>query len=161
MHESENVFLVSANVINNEVIAFFQQKLGSFPNTLWNFTYNKGGEMGKLANSADIGYQFHKYFISHKSDFYKKAIIQFTERLNINFIAFRSENAKEINKYAYFNKKYKGAIDEIGLTYHAVQVFKKVEVVYMRFVVAHAAFGRQYRQNSSIIPKILNLYQNE
>ena len=105
VQESEHVFLVSANVVNNEVIAFFQQKLGCFPNTLRNFTYNKGGEMGKLANSADIGYQFHKYFISHKSNFYQKAIIQFTERLNINFIAFQSENAKEINRYAYFNKK--------------------------------------------------------
>ena len=58
-------------------------------------------------------------------------------------------------------KKCKGAIDEIGLTYFATQVFKKVEVVYMRFVVAHAAFGRQYQKDPSIIPKIINLYQNE
>ena len=159
VHESKNVFLASANVVNNELIAFFQQSLGSFPKYLLNLPYPEGGEPGKLSSNAAFGYKLHKYFISHKSDFFKKNIIQFSERLNINFIAFRSENAKEINRYAYFDRKFKGAIDEVGLTRYAIQYFKKFEVAYMRFVVAHASFGRQYVQNSKIVAKILELYK--
>ena len=159
VHESTNIFLVSANIINSGTIAYFQQLLGSFPRSLWNLTYPEGGEHGKLSNNAQIGFELHKYFLSHKSNFYKDSIIQFMERLNINFVAFRSEKSKEINKYAYFDVKYQGAIDEVGLTRYAIQVFKKIEVVYMRFVVAHLAFGRQLQQNQTLVQKTLNLYQ--
>ena len=157
--KNNEIFLVSANIINNGVIAYFQQLLGSFPSTLWNLTYPEGGNHGKLSKNAHISFELHKYFLSHKSDFYKEIIIQFTERLNINFIAFRSENCKEINKYAYFDMNYQGAIDEVGLTRYAIQICNKTEVVYMRFVAAHVAFGRQRQHNKTFVSRILNLYQ--
>ena len=84
--ESVDALLVSANVVNNGVIAHFQQKLGCVPASEGNFEYPKHGAGGSLWESGRKALKLHQYFVSHKSQFYREEVIRFRERLSINFL---------------------------------------------------------------------------
>ncbi len=90
VHERTDVFTLSANVVNNGVIAFLQQKLGSIPLSWGYLDYPRArrGGYGTLWKSPDLAVRLHKYFIDHKRDFVKEEILRYHERLSINFIAY-------------------------------------------------------------------------
>ena len=152
--ESVDTLLVSANVVNNGVIAHLQQKLGSIPLSVENFEYPRKGAYGSLWESSKKALKLHQYFVSHKSDFYREEVIQFRERLSINFIGFTGINAKKINHYIKMCK----CSDEYAITVFANIHFHATEVVYMRLVVSHANFQKQFKIDPSIDLKILKLY---
>ena len=152
--ESVDTFLVSANVVNNGVVAHFQQKLGSIPHDLGTFEYPPRGAKGRLWESPVKALKLHEYFVSHKSDFYREGVFQFRERISINFIGFTGRHTPEMVNLV----KEIGADDEKALTTLANRKLKATEVVYMRLVTAHVTFNKQRSINPNISTPILNLY---
>ncbi len=155
VHEMQDVFTVSANIVNNGVVAHIQQLLGIVPNNVVNLEYPKGGFEGSLWDSADKCFSLHKYFTEHPDMFCKPYIMRYKERLSINFIAFSGRRAKQIYILV---RDHKG--DEPGITAYANREMGVTSVVYMRLVVAHLTFGGQTRKNQKLGDKLLALYQN-
>ena len=165
VHESVDILLVSANVVNNGVIAHLQQILGIIPHSLWFFEYPAGGRAGRLYGNPSKALELHKYFLSHQEDFYREEIVQFKERISINFIGFRASNAPkmlELVRHVYDNKHvFTGALDETALTTYGNTLPGITEVIYMRLVVAHASFVAQWTRGPKTHDEIVQLYAKE
>ena len=152
--ESTTTTFVSANIVNNGVIAHFQKKLGSIPSSVGEFEYPDGGAGGSLWKSPQKALKLHQYFLSQKSAFFKNNIVLFKERLSINFFAFTGRHAKDIFNFAKLSPD-----DEQAITIEANKN-GAFEVVYMRLVVVHATFAKQRILEPGVVDKILQLYSN-
>jgi len=86
--EHSNFFIVSANVINNGVCAYFQQKHGCIPKELMELEYPSNGFCGSLWENGEKAYQLHQYFINHSDCFSWQGYTAFSDRLSINFISW-------------------------------------------------------------------------
>ena len=150
--KSSDTFLVSANIVNNGVIAHLQQKLGVIPSSVGYFEYPKGGKDGSLKSSPTKTYKIHQYFVTHKSEFYREEVIQFKERLSINFFGFIGKHAKKMSEMVEKNQPS----DEHAITTLANKW--ATEVIYMRFVVAHVTYWYQNLKDKKLGSKILKLY---
>ncbi len=155
VHEKQEVLTVSANVVNNGVVAHIQQLLGIVPFNVATLEYPKGGKLGSLWASAEKCFSLHKYFTEHPDNFWRPDIIRYKERMSINFIAFSGRRAKEV---FVLTQDHGG--DEAGITAFANTQMGATNVVYMRLVVAHASFGEQDKSYPKLNDKILTLYQN-
>jgi len=145
------VYLWSANVVNNGKSAVFQR---------WNGVYDDVGEdwvkditldkeignwrqMGIEFTRQDIGFGIHKHFLYHPDKFFKvdeeKPFLYWCKmRISINFLGWSGKNAKKIHKYGTMPD------DEYSLTYVAAVANHETLMMYMPFVVSHASFGPQH-----------------
>ncbi len=154
--EHVDVFTVSANVINNGVIAHIQQTLGMLPMSLGVFEYPSHGAYGSLWESPDKAFDLHRYFLSHKADFYRDSIVQYNERLSINFVAWSGRRSMQV--YETVRMGPRG--DEVCLTEGATHTWGLTNVIYMRLVVAHGSFKGQAPKNPKLDQEIVKLYKD-
>jgi hypothetical protein len=152
--EQPDVFLWSANVINNGKCAYYQQQRGVIPMDVGEFE-NPTGIRGTLHGSGKKALRLHEYFVTHREQFtFDNADLQiFQGRLSINFVAFGGWQAEEVQRFT--GMKQKKSDDEYSLTTRANLAGKK-EVIYMPLVAAHATFYSQV----NFRPQILALYEN-
>ncbi len=163
---SKDEVLVSANIVNNGVVAHMQQQLGMIPESVGKFEYPWAGRTGTLYFSIDKALNLHKYFLLHKEKFYKeKVLVQYFERLSINFFGVNYYHAKEafqMVKYVFEHQKYfQGAKDETALTTFANVHLNTKQVIYMRLVVAHGTFMNQWLASKKLTADITEMYQKE
>ncbi len=149
VHEKQDVFTVSANVVNSGVVAHIQQELGIVPLSVGRMEYPPGGLEGSLFASLDKCVNLHKYFLEHPGDFFRPEIFQYKERLSINFIAYSGRRASEIHSLVKADGN-----DERGITTRANTQLGLTSVVYMRLVVSHATYFKQRH----IADKVKQLY---
>ncbi len=154
VHYEISAFTVSANIVNNGVVAHIQQKLGILPLDLGYLEYPHGGAYGSLWGSANQAYKLHKYFVEHMEDFYHDKLIRYRERLSINLLAYSGRVAQ----MAYETLRHHGG-DEPGLTTYANVVLNVTNVIYMRLVAAHATFHGQSLTEPEKAQAILDLYR--
>ncbi len=179
VHDNADVFLVSANVVNNAVVAHAQQTLGVLPASLGTFEFPPDGNPRKssLYRSARKAHDLHRYFLSHQSDFFRESLVQVKSRLSINFIGFSHANSREISRLTWkvfldrrrhekltrkLTRKWwdHDAYDEAALTTYASAVLNRKEVVYMRLVVAHGSKSSQMKDNPRLVHQTVQMYLN-
>jgi hypothetical protein len=132
-----NYFVVSANVVNNGVCAYFQQLGGALPDELGHFERPPGGFGGSLWLSAERATQLHDFFLE-KNDKYlplPDKVVEWTERQSINFISW-------LGKDLLHMALPKGD-DEYALTVDLPTFLNRPTAIYADFTVSHLSFGPQ------------------
>ncbi len=132
-----NYFVVSANVVNNGVCAYWQQAAGSLPDDLGHFERPPGGFGGSLWQSAERATQLHEFFLK-KDDKHlplPSAVVDWNERQSINFISW-------LGKDLIHMALPKGD-DEYALTVGLPTFLDRPTAIYADFTVSHLSFGPQ------------------
>jgi hypothetical protein len=129
--------LVSANVLNNGVCAFFQQAAGFVPQSLGVFEMPPGGFGGSLWGDGQKAERFHDFFLEDPARFAAgaEAPIVWNERISINFIALLGDDLRHIPDLM--------RDDEHDLCYGVRKRAKKANGVDPRFIASHLSFWRQ------------------
>ena len=132
-------FLISANVINNGVCAYFQQRERAIPRSLGEFELPDGGLCGSLWSDGEKAGALHALFLADPSRFKPPAasneLIPWAQRISINFIALLGRDLPCIPDVM--------ADDEHDLCYGVRKRAKKQNAIAMSFVAAHLSFWRQ------------------
>jgi hypothetical protein len=130
-------FIVSANVVNNGVCAYYQQKFGKIPLDLMELELPPGGFCGQLWANPQWAESLHRYFIRSLSSFseYDVQSIDWNMRISINFIAWLGEDL------AYMCAEFRD--DEQALSVSISSRLKRPNTIYMPFVVSHLTFYSQ------------------
>jgi len=145
-------FLVSANVINNGVCAFYQQSLGSIPTELGEFELPSGGFCGSLWNSGAKAERLHDFFLHNPRAFGASDIevIPWNHRLSINFVALLGKDLSHIPDVMHD--------DEHDLCYGVRKRAKKQNCIYAGFVVSHLSFWKQEQEMQ--VSRLLKDYED-
>ncbi|THD45488.1 MAG: hypothetical protein E7774_08115 [Bradyrhizobium sp.] len=129
--------LVSANVVNNGVCAFFQQAAGVIPPTEGAFEPPPGGFGGSLWAEGKKAEKLHRFFLADPARFTRAGgdPLIWNERISINFIALLGADLPLIPDLM--------RDDEHDLCYGVRKRAKKVNGVDPRFVASHLSFWKQ------------------
>ena len=132
-------FIVSANVVNNGVCAYWQQVAGLLPPTLGDFERPPGGFGGTLWQSPQRAAQLHDFFLAKadKDMPLTHAVIDWTERQSINFIAWLGKDLLHMSGLT--------RDDEHALSVEIPTFLDRPTAIYSDFVVSHLSFGPQER----------------
>jgi hypothetical protein len=132
-----NYFIVSANVVNNGVCAYWQQAAGSLPEHLGGFEWPQGGFGGSLWQSGRRANELHDYFLKtqDKQLPLPAKVVEWTERQSINFIAW-------LGKDLVHMALPKGD-DEGLLTIDLPALLNRPTAIYSDLMVSHLSFGPQ------------------
>jgi hypothetical protein len=137
--ENPKYFIVSANVVNNGVCAYWQQVAGLLPASLGDFERPLGGFGGTLWQSPQRAAQLHDFFLA-KEDKYMPLthpVIDWTERQSINFIAWLGRDLVHMSGLT--------RDDEHALSVEIPTYLNRPTAIYSDFVVSHLSFGPQER----------------
>jgi len=148
-----NYFLVSANVINNGVCAYFQQQKGQIPETLMKLELPFEGHCGSLWESAEKATALHQFFTANcETKFLTSAepwLQTWNKRFSINFVSWLGEDFSHIPEIM--------VDDEAYLSYHARWHSGKSNVIWGGLFVSHLSF---YSQEAGLdLAHILDGYQ--
>lgn len=144
-------FLVSANVVNNGVCAFFQQASGAIPPGFDEFEMPMGGMCGSLWASGAKAQRLHDLFLENPGAFRDAAgdPIPWRERVSINFVSWLGADLVHIPDIM--------ADDEHDLCYGVRKRARKSNCIYPRFVASHLSFWKQ--DGEMDIERILSGYR--
>ncbi|AYG61503.1 hypothetical protein QD460_17800 [Rhizobium jaguaris] len=145
-----NYFVVSANVVNNGVCAYFQQLGGALPDELGHFERPPGGFGGSLWLSAERATQLHDFFLE-KNDKHlplPNKVVEWKERQSINFISW-------LGKDLLHMALPKGD-DEYALTVDLPTFLDRPTAIYADFTVSHLSFGPQ--EQGLDVDRLINAY---
>ncbi len=144
-------FVISANVVNNGVCAYFQQAAGSIPESVGHFERPPGGFGGSLWLSGETATRLHDFFLQ-KGDQdmpLPTKVVDWRERQSINFIAW-------LGKDLLTMALPKGD-DEYYLTVDLPTFLNRPTAIYSDFVVSHLSFGPQ--ENALDVERLIHGYQ--
>ena len=129
--------LVSANVVNNGVCAFFQQRSGVIPLEEDTFELPPNGLCGTLWSDGAKAERLHRLFLNRPSRFTATDAdpIAWNQRISINFIALLGKDLGFIPDIM--------VDDEHDLCYGVRKRARKLNCVYPRFVASHLSFWKQ------------------
>ncbi|GAA4185169.1 hypothetical protein [Shinella granuli] len=132
-------FVVSANVVNNGVCAYFQQAAGSIPPGVGHFELPPGGFGGSLWESAERAVKLHDFFLDQggRTLALPTRVVDWTERLSINFIAWLGRDLAHM--------ALPRGDDEHALTIGVPKLLQRPTAIYSDFTVSHLSFGPQER----------------
>jgi hypothetical protein len=130
-------FLVSANVVNNGVCAFFQQVDGIIPESQGAFELPPGGMCGSLWAEGHKAERLHRLFLADPARFAaaRGEPVVWNQRVSINFIALLGADLPVIPDIM--------RDDEHDLCYGVRKRAKKANCIYPRFVASHLSFWKQ------------------
>lgn len=132
----QRYFLISANVVNNGVCAHLQQREGAIPREVGEFEMPERGLCGTLWNEGAKAEALHALFLSDPNRFKvgagARALIAWTERVSINFIALLGRDLVHVPDIM--------ADDEHEFCYGVRKRAKKQNAIAMSFVAAHLSF---------------------
>ena len=142
--------IVSANVINNGVCAYFQKQAGLLDGGDFDFEYPPNGVCGTLWNSAELCERLRHYFIEHCAEVRAKALsmqrlseIPLADRFSINLIGF---GQPVMIMMAYLYERARQTDDEIIMTQLLPRFFGVRKYIYNPFLVAHLSFFKQHER---------------
>jgi hypothetical protein len=130
-------FMVSANVVNNGVCAFFQQRAGVIPAEEGMFELPPNGLCGSLWNDGGKAERLHRLFLNRPSRFTAAGggPIRWNQRISINFVALLGEDLGFVPDVM--------ADDEHDLCYGVRKRAKKHNCIFPPFVASHLSFWKQ------------------
>ena len=130
-------FLVSANVVNNGVCAFFQQVDGAIPESEGAFELPPGGLCGSLWGEGKKAERLHRLFLDDPARFAaaRGEPIVWNQRISINCVALLGADLPLVPDLM--------RDDEHDLCYGARKRAKKANCIHPRFVVSHLSFWKQ------------------
>ena len=133
----DDFFLVSANVLNNGVCAYFQQAMGAISHEDGIFELPPGGLCGSLWSDGAKAESLHNIFLRNPSQFVSPAgeHIIWNERISINFISLLGQDFAFIPDFMLD--------DEHDLCYGVRKRAMKKNCIYPQFVASHLSFWRQ------------------
>lgn len=145
-----NYFIVSANVVNNGVCAYWQQVAGSLPDRLGQFEHPPGGFGGSLWQSGKRATELHDFFLqSHDKRLPLPAqVVEWKGRQSINFISW-------LGKDLVHMALPKGD-DEAQLTIDLPELLGRLTAIYSDFMVSHLSFGPQ--ENGLDVDRLIDAY---
>jgi hypothetical protein len=142
--------LVFANIINNNVSAYYQQnKYELIPRYLMDLEMPKNGEGGTLwANQHDKCKTLHDYFIENYNTFldyeHNDEFIPIDTRFSINFFGCKGSNWHKIKDTGGASDR--GRSDEYNLTVEYVRSGYLHNVFYSGFYVSHLSYFKQIQE---------------
>lgn len=130
-------FVVSANVVNNGVCAYWQQEGGSLPETLGHFERPPGGFGGTLWQSPERATELHDFFLAmeHKYLPLPTHVVEWKARHSINFISWLGKDL--------LHMALPKCDDELALTVELPTFLDRPSAIYSNFIVSHLSFGTQ------------------
>jgi glycosyltransferase involved in cell wall biosynthesis len=141
-------FLVSANVINNGVCAWFQQQHGVIPKSLMDLSYPEQGLCGVLWEDGHLAEQLHNFFLDAPQKFSLPGSEIAPDRLSINFVSYLGSDLNVISKI--------GNDDEDDLSVLLPRQLGRKNIIFNPCIVSHLSF---YSQDSEMnIPMVLQRY---
>jgi hypothetical protein len=160
-----DMFIVHANVVNNQVAAYHQshhiKALGEQVPAITEEPPTEGG--GSLfTDEGERALALHRFFLEHREAFSwedstNENCIQFRPgRFSINFFGARGENMDKIDEIV--SKACCG--DEHALTFAATRNDGLRECMYTPFTVAHLSFGPQHKLADGILPAYEALWES-
>jgi hypothetical protein len=161
IEKSDKLKIISANIINNGVCAYYQLKNELLPYSEFNFEYPANGFCGELWGNADLCEKLHNYFVSNIQQILNKATFQpmltklpRNDRFSINFIGFKYEVMLMINIMYLATKSLD---DEQIISVLIPSFFYFDKYIYNQFLVSHLSF---YKQDEILnTEKILKMYE--
>lgn len=146
-------FLVSANVVNNNVCAYYQQQSQLIPYGLMSVDLPPNGFGGKLWEDGGLAETLHNWFLDEPERFighnFRQISIEWSQRLSINFIAFLGKDLAEMAC------RFKD--DEHALSIEIPHRLGRTNAIFTPFIVSHLSF---YTQNAEMnIGEIINRYE--
>ncbi|MEI6667424.1 MAG: hypothetical protein WCP29_04645 [Acidobacteriota bacterium] len=130
-------FLVSANVVNNGVCAYFQQQQGVVPASLMDLPYPERGFCGTLWERPDLAERLHGYFLDAPDRFSTTGIDKAPDRLSINFVSYLGSDLDQIANV--------GDDDEEEMSVTIPRRLGRTNVIFRPMVVSHLSFVAQDR----------------
>ncbi|MCZ3374378.1 hypothetical protein [Rhizobium sp. AG207R] len=145
-----NYFIVSANVVNNGVCAYWQQAAGSLPEHLGQFEWPQGGFGGSLWQSGMRANELHDHFLkTHDKRLPLPAkVVEWTERQSINFIAWLGKDLVHM--------ALPKSDDEGLLTIELPALLNRPTAIYSDLMVSHLSFGPQ--ENEIDADRLIDAY---
>lgn len=140
VRKNEEHDLIFANVVNNGVAAYYQQRhYHLIPDSLMTLEYPPRGLCGSLWASGDKAGRLHKHFIANHQQFIDRVAgeieIPIWSRFSINFFAYKGCNWHKIANC--------GEDDETALTHDYVHDRHFKNIMYSGLIVAHMSFYKQ------------------
>lgn len=137
--EHPEFFVVSANVINNGICAYYQQREGLIPAELMELELPPGGFGGRLWQNPGWAETLHEHFLSNSNKFlracYRNPVITWEQRFSINFISWLGVDLQEMG-CAYGD-------DEQYLSVEIPSRLGRTSAIFMDFVACHLSFFTQ------------------
>ncbi|MFI6172447.1 hypothetical protein ACIBCN_37105 [Nocardia sp. NPDC051052] len=134
-----NYFLVSANVVNNGVCAYYQQQSGAIPRDLMELTLPPDGFGGTLWESGTLASRLHHHFLNDPRLFEEmpQAPIPWRGRLSINFVSWLGADIS-----------YLSAVDDDELLLSVVipGYLGRPNCIFPGFLASHLSFYPQVAQ---------------
>jgi len=131
----QDTFLLSADVLNNGVCAYFQQQNGRLPSTFPQLPYPPEGFCGDLWESAPLATRLHDLFLASPSTFAGVGTTVAPDRLSINFISYLGRDLDHIAGVR--------GDDEQALSVTLPQSLHRVNRIYHPLMVSHLSFYSQ------------------
>jgi len=147
----DDVYLWSANIINNGISAALQNLDGKIPLTLGNMRSEvKCPRTGCLHMNSNVGLSLHNEFLSDPNKFFttEKELRLIQSRISINFVGWSGK--QYVPKTAMYVRNYIPNEDEMAVTQLAWEIYHEKLVVFMPLVVSHASFNMQHIQDDVI-----------
>ena len=146
-------FLVSANVVNNGVCAYYQQEAGAIPLSLMTLELPPQGVCGSLWESSDLACKLHQLFTDDNATFRQRCLTQknilWDERLSINFVSWLGHS------FSYMAAHFED--DEKELSQLIPPYLGRTNCIYAPMTVAHLSF---YVQDQGLpIEAVLTAYE--
>jgi hypothetical protein len=133
----DEFFMISANVVNNGVCAFFQQRSGVIPREDDAFELPPNGLCGTLWSDGAKAERLHRLFLNRPARFTAAGgdPIAWNRRISINVVALLGKDLGFIPDIMFD--------DEHDLCYGVRKRAKKLNCIFPRFVASHLSFWKQ------------------
>jgi hypothetical protein len=130
-----DTFLLSGNVVNNGVCAYFQQQHGVLPASFPELAYPPAGFCGSLWESPSLATRMHDHFLASPASFAYEGTTVAPDRLSINFISYLG---RDLDHFAGIRGD-----DEQALSVTIPAALNRVSRIYNPLVVSHLSFYSQ------------------
>ncbi len=145
-------YMVSANVVNNGVCAYLQQKRGLIPKSVEVFDFpNDNNLLGATTENywkeGKKSQELHEYFIQNRELFVAKSktlpieLVDIGTRVSINLIGFKQKTIDNMLKHSHYD-------DEHLLSTELSKFLNKKIMIDMSFVASHLSFYSQAKQDN-------------
>ncbi|MBU3063836.1 hypothetical protein KO481_20165 [Nocardia sp. NEAU-G5] len=130
-------FLVSANVVNHNVCAYYQQQHGAIPRSLMELELPPGGFGGSLWESPERARALHHHFLDNRELFEQVSLepVEWSGRLAMHFVAWMGADL------SYMSADM--VDEERALSVQIPTYLGRWHCLYPGFVVAHLSSGMQ------------------
>jgi len=142
-------FLVSANVVNNGVCAYFQQQQGVIPAALMELPYPERGFCGRLWERADLAERLHDFFLDDPDRFRTEGTDVAPDRLSINCVSYLGADLDEMSAI--------GDDDEEELSVTIPRRLGRQNVIYRPMAASHLSFFSQ--EKAMGVARLLERYR--